>query len=105
MDHERRKDPARADEVLRDLVDGTISPEDAANELWCMADQRETWRDDPGEALSSFKGFGLQFEESDPDYDFDVDALRAEVRAFARDVLDAGGVDEYDRRIEEPDRV
>lgn len=97
MDHKTRNDP---DEVLRDLLRGTISPEGAANELWCMADQRETWCEDPGEALSRFKGFGLGFEASDPDYELGVDTLRAEVVALAREILAAGGVDDYDRQAE-----
>jgi hypothetical protein len=41
----------------------------------------------------------LGFQASDH-YEFDIDAYRAEVVAFARQVLEAGGVEAYDRRLE-----
>ena len=61
--------------------------------------------------------YGLGFERrSDPDYEFDLDAYRAEVVEFAREVLEAGGIDasEYcdsrreprsERRVHLPESV
>ena len=97
MDRSLRSDP---DEVVRDLVAGSVSPEDAANQLWCVADRHLCWGEDPGEALSRFMTYGLGFEASDPDYEFDLDAYRADVVEFAREVLEAGGIDAYDCRLE-----
>ena len=101
MEHELRKDPDRADEVLRSLVGRTISPEDAVNELWCMADQHYGWREDSGEALSRFKTFGLELEARDSEGPFAVEAWRSELLMFAREVLAAGGRNAYDRRFDQ----
>ena len=98
----RSRNPDRAGEVLAEIVAGTITPEDGVSELWSMADWLETWREDVTYVFSSFKSYGPMWDESVHEArELDEEQFREEVLAFAREILAAGGVREYEQRLEE----
>jgi hypothetical protein len=102
MPFKRSRNPDRANEVLQEMVAGMITAEDGVSELWCMADWLETWHEHVTYVFSSFKYYGLTWEESDHEAgELDQEQFREEVVAFARTILEAGGVFEYEQRLEE----
>jgi hypothetical protein len=86
-------------DLLRSMLAGAVTPEDASAKFWNLADKQ--YEEPDREYLDAFKSLAISltlFEDQDCDFALDLVEWRAEMLSLARAAVDGISLEEHDQR-------